>query len=380
MYHFLRPLIFRLPPETAHGITIALLRFVGAVPPLRAAVRATFAPNPASRPVHAFGLSFPNAVGLAAGYDKDGLAWRGLAALPFGHLELGTVTPRPQGGNPRPRIFRLVEDEAVVNRMGFPGLGAEALVQRLRGRPSTAPLRGSAQDASTAPVRGSAQDAAILRVALTAPVPDVRGAPVVGVNIGKNKDTPLEAAAEDYAALVRIFAPLADYLAVNVSSPNTPGLRNLQEGGALEELLGVVAAERREAVQRLDRPVPVLVKLAPDLDEGALERALGALCEAGMDGVILSNTTLSRDGLQSPHGREVGGLSGRPLTARNTALVRQAARLLQGRLPIVASGGIMNSADALEKLDAGATLVQLYTGMIYVGPGLVPSVVSALAG
>lgn len=203
---------------------------------------------------------------------------------------------------------------------------------------------------------------------------------MVGVNIGKNKDTPLEAAAEDYAALVRIFAPLADYLAVNVSSPNTPGLRNLQEGGALEELLGVVAAERREAVQRLDRPVPVLVKLAPDLDEGALERALGALCAAGMDGVILSNTTLSRDGLQSPHGREVGGLSGRPLTAHNTALVRQAARLLQGRLPIVASGGIMNSADALEKLDAGATLVQLYTGMIYVGPGLVPSVVSALAG
>lgn len=361
MYHLLRPLIFRLPPETAHGITITLLRLVGVMPPLRAAVRAAFAANPASRPVHAFGLSFPNAVGLAAGYDKDGLAWRGLAALPFGHLELGTVTPRPQGGNPRPRIFRLVEDEAVVNRMGFPGLGAEALVGRLRGRPSTAPLRGSAQDAATPPVPGR------------------RGAPVIGVNIGKNKDTPLEAAAEDYAALVRIFAPVADYLAVNVSSPNTPGLRNLQEGGALEELLNVVAAERKEAAQRLDRPVPVLVKLAPDLDEGALERALGVVCAAGMDGVIISNTTLSRDSVQSPHGREAGGLSGRPLTAHNTALVRQAARLLQGRLPIIASGGIMNSADAMEKLDAGATLVQLYTGMIYAGPGLVPAVVSALA-
>ena len=362
MYHLLRPLIFRLAPETAHGITIALLRLVGALPPLRAAVRAAFAPNPAPRPVHAFGLTFPNAVGLAAGYDKDGFAWRGLAALPFGHLELGTVTPRPQGGNPRPRVFRLVEDEAVVNRMGFPGLGAEALARRLGGRPSTAPLRGSAQDAATLP-----------------PVPDVRRAPVIGVNIGKNKDTPLEAAAEDYAVLVRAFAPLADYLAVNVSSPNTPGLRNLQEGGALEELLGVVAAEREAAVRRLDRPVPVLVKLAPDLDEGALERALDVLCAAGMDGVIISNTTLSRNGVSSRHARETGGLSGQPLTARNTALVRQAARLLQGRLPIVASGGVMNPADALEKLDAGATLVQLYTGMIYAGPGLVPAVVSALA-
>jgi len=347
MYHLLRALIFRLPPEAAHGITIALLRLVGVLPPLRATVRAVFAPNLASRPVHALGLSFPNAVGLAAGYDKDGLAWRGLAALPFGHLELGTVTPRPQPGNPRPRVFRLAEDEAVVNRMGFPGLGSDALARRLRGRPSTAPLRGS---------------------------------PVIGVNIGKNKDTPLESAAEDYAALVRTFAPLADYLAVNVSSPNTPGLRSLQEGGALEELLEVVAAEREAAAQRLHRPVPVLVKLAPDLEESALERALDALCAACMDGVIISNTTLGRDGLRSPHGRETGGLSGKPLSARNTALVRQAARLLQGRLPIVASGGIMNPADALEKLDAGATLVQLYTGMIYAGPGLIPAVVSALAG
>jgi dihydroorotate dehydrogenase len=351
MYRALRPLIFRLPPETAHGLTVTLLRLAGGLPPLRVLLYAAFRPRCEPRSVHVFGLTFPNAVGLAAGYDKDGLAWRGLAALPFGHLELGTVTPRPQPGNPRPRVFRLVEDEAVINRMGFPGQGAETLARRLgdggqRGRDVSAPVIGPT--------------------------------PVIGVNIGKNKDTPLEAAAAEYAGLVRQFAPLADYLAVNVSSPNTPGLRTLQAGAALEDLLAAVGRERDAQVQQLGRPVPVLVKLAPDLDEAALAEALSAICAAGMDGVIISNTTVARAGVTSPLAAEAGGLSGRPLCARNTGLVRRAVNLLDGRLPVVASGGILRPEDALEKLDAGATLVQLYTGLIYAGPGLVRRVVEAI--
>jgi len=349
VYRALRPLIFRLPPETAHGLTVALLRLAGSLPPVTALLRVAFRPRGTIRPVHAFGLTFPNAVGLAAGYDKDGLAWRGLAALPFGHLELGTVTPRPQPGNPQPRVFRLVEDEAVINRMGFPGRGADALAERLS--------RAARSRDPHAPVIGAT--------------------PVIGVNIGKNKDTPLEDAAEDYAALVRRFAALADYLTVNVSSPNTPGLRALQGGGALQELLAAVGSERDAQARRLARPVPVLVKLAPDLDEDALAQALTAICAAGMDGVIISNTTITRDGVNSPLAAQVGGLSGRPLCARNTALVRRTARLLDGRLPIIASGGILRPEDALEKLDAGATLVQLYTGLIYAGPGLVGRVVEA---
>ena len=340
MYHTLRPLIFRLPPEAAHRATIALLRPAGALPPARALLNASFRPA-AMRPIAAFGLTFPNAVGLAAGYDKDGLAWRGLAALPFGHLELGTVTPRPQPGNPRPRVFRLVEDEGVINRMGFPGRGADALARRLGSPPP--------------------------------------GGPVIGINIGKNKDTPLEAAGEDYTLLVRRFAPLAGYLAVNVSSPNTPGLRMLQSGGALEELLHAIRRERDGQAGRLGRAVPVLVKLAPDLDSTGLAHALDTVCAVGMDGVIISNTTLARDGVRSQRAAEAGGLSGRPLHRRNTELVRQAARLLDGRLPIVASGGIFSPEDAREKLDAGATLVQLYTGLIYRGPGLVPQIAAALS-
>jgi dihydroorotate dehydrogenase len=341
LYRVLRPLIFRMRPEAAHGVTIALLRFAGGVAPARALARLACAPSMAAHPVHAFGLTFSNPVGLAAGYDKDGLAWQGLAALPFGHLELGTVTPRAQPGNPRPRVFRLVDEEAIINRMGFPGRGADFLARRLAHRPA-------------------------------------RG-PIIGVNIGKNKETPLEAAAQDYASLVQTFAPLADYLAVNISSPNTPGLRSLQSGDALSQLLVAVAAARRQMADQLGRLVPVLVKVAPDLDAAGLETALDVICAAGMDGVIVANTTLARDGLSSPFASETGGLSGRPLGARNTELVRLAVGMLGGRLPVIASGGVMQPADAREKLDAGAALIQLYTGLIYHGPGLVAAVVDALA-
>jgi dihydroorotate dehydrogenase len=335
-YSLLRPIIYQLQPEQAHALTVGLLRLAGMLPPVGACLRSIFRPRRPVHPVRAFGLDFANPLGLAAGYDKDGLAWRGLACLGFGHLELGTVTARPQPGNPRPRVFRLVEERAVINRMGFPGLGARFLAGRLGGKRP-------------------------------------RGL-VIGVNIGKNKDTPDEEAARDYVSLVETFAPLTDYLAVNVSSPNTPGLRRLQERGALENILAPVDAARRG---HLGRRVPVLVKLAPDLDDAGLDGALEAALGCGMDGIIAANTSVSRDGLRSPSAGETGGLSGAPLAALSQQFLARVVRRLDGRLPVIASGGVMDAAGARARLDAGAALVQLYTGLIYAGPGLVKDILDS---
>jgi len=294
------------------------------------------------KPVSAFGLEFTNPIGLAAGYDKDGLGWRGLACLGFGHIEVGTVTLRPQTGNPRPRVFRLVEDQALINRMGFPGKGADFVAAQLAGkRPEGV---------------------------------------VLGVNIGKNKDTPLEQAVEDYVALLHRFVSLADYLAVNVSSPNTVGLRRLQARDALESLLTALASERRGLLEKAPRPgnLPVLVKLAPDLNDEELDDALAAVQTAGMDGVIATNTTLNRDGLRSPQADEAGGLSGAPVSSLSRSMVSKIVKRSGGKLPVVGVGGIMNPADAQAMLDAGAVLVQVYTGLIYTGPGLVAQIVRTI--
>jgi dihydroorotate dehydrogenase len=338
MYSRLRPWLFRLDPEQAHALTLSLMRLAGALPPVRSVLRAWFAPP--VMPVKAFGLDFSNPVGLAAGYDKDGLAWRGLACLGFGHIEVGTVTLRPQPGNPRPRLFRLPEDQALSTRMGFPGQGAESVTRRLSGvRP---------------------------------------GGVILGVNLGKNKDTPLEGAAQDYLALLEIFAPLADYLAINVSSPNTVGLRRLQARAALEGLLKPLAQRRQELQIALGRNLPVLVKLAPDLEDSELEDALEVIQRTGIDGVIATNTTTSREGVHSPLAVQSGGLSGAPLRQRSLEMVRKIAGRTGGKLPVVGVGGIMSAEDARARLDAGASLVQVYTGLVYAGPGLVKRVVEGL--
>lgn len=313
MYRWLRPYLFCLPPETAHALTLGLMRGLGALTGGRGAIE--------HDSVTAFGLRFANRVGLAAGYDKDGLAWRGLAALGFGHIEVGTVTLRPQPGNPRPRVFRLAEAEGLINRMGFPSRGAAFVARRLAGqRP-----------------------------------PEL----VLGVNIGLNKDTPLERAAAEYAELQRIFNPLADYLAVNVSSPNTAGLRGLQAAGPLAGLLAALNANKQ---------IPLLVKLSPDMSAEALQGALEVLLDAGVDGLILTNTTVSRVGVQTG---EAGGLSGAPLARLALENLERAMAAVGGRLPVIAVGGIGNAAEAQARLAAGASLVQVYTGLVFRGPGLV---------
>jgi dihydroorotate dehydrogenase len=340
IYPLSRALLFRLDPEAAHGLSLATIARVGRIPPLRAALASVFS-EPQADPVEAFGLRFPNRVGLAAGYDKNGEAWRGLAALGFGHIEIGTVTPEPQPGNPKPRVFRLVEERSLINRMGFPGRGAAYVAEQLRGR--------------------------------------TPGGPVIGVNIGKQKSTALEEAADDYEELIDVFGPLADYLAVNISSPNTPDLRRLQEQGFLEALLGRIAARRDEVAERLGRRVPVLVKLAPDLTDEQLVNAVDAIVEAGIDGIIATNTTIGREGLEHALADEEGGLSGAALTDRSTRIIATIHEHIGGAIPIVGVGGVMSPQDARAKLDAGATLVQIYTGLVYEGPGLVKRILRNLA-
>ena len=349
MYPFFRSLLFRLDPETAHQLTLQLMR-IGGIEPIHSILRAMY--SAPSKPVNAFGLTFKNPVGLAAGYDKDAVAIKGLSALGFGHLEVGTVTPKPQPGNPRPRLFRLLEDEAVINRMGFPSKGADFALMSLRGA-----LKGR---------RSNLLANAEIASGKNTPRNDI----IIGINLGKNKDTPLEEAASDYIELMRQFMLLADYLTINISSPNTVGLRRLQGRGMLENLLGEINAER--GTWKLKRPI--LVKIAPDLSNEELDDAIGIILDKNMDGIIATNTTLARERLQSKYQGESGGLSGSPLRARSEAVLRQVLKRVNGKVPIVSVGGIMSPADAKRRLDLGATLIQLYTGLIYQGPGLVKKI------
>ncbi len=287
------------------------------------------------QPVHLFGLTFPNVLGMAAGFDKDVRVASGLAALGFGHVEVGTLTPRPQKGNPHPRIFRLMLDQALINRMGFPNEGVETAVPHLK---------------------------ALARQ---------KRSFILGVSLGKQKETPLPEAAQDYLAVMQAVYPYADYLAVNVSSPNTPGLRDLQGGDYLGQLLRVLVGQNQKlALQFQIRPRPLLVKIAPDLTWPELDGILTAGQDASVDGIIATNTTISREGLLTAAQVEAGGLSGRPLAARSNEIIGHIHQETGGRLPIIGVGGIFTAADIQAKLDAGASLVQLYTALIYEGPTL----------
>ncbi len=336
LYALLRPALFALDGEDAHRLSLAALDRAHALGLLRLAC-----PAPPDAPVEVMGLRFPNAVGLAAGLDKNGEHIDALGALGFGFLEIGTVTPRPQPGNARPRLFRLPAAQALINRMGFNNAGVAALVANVRAS---------------------------------------RHRGILGINIGKNFDTPLARAAEDYLACLEAVYPYARYVTVNISSPNTQGLRDLQQEDALDHLLAALKARQRELTQRHGKTVPLAVKIAPDLQEEDIAAIADLLRRHRIEGVIATNTTLAREGVQGlPHSEETGGLSGAPLRARATAVVQSLAQKLQGEIPVIGVGGICHGDDAREKIAAGARLVQLYTGLIYRGPALVAECVRALA-
>lgn len=335
------PWLRRMDAETAHERTLTALALAQRTAVGRAFLAAIRGAVP-DQPVTLFGLTFPNVLGVAAGFDKDARVAVGLGALGFGHVEVGTLTPRPQAGNPRPRVFRLAEDNAIINRMGFPNGGVQATLPRLQA---------------------------------------LRRAPrsfVVGVSLGKQKETPLEAALADYVAVMEAVFPYADYLAVNVSSPNTPDLRRLPGGDYLDGLLrGISAANGALATRHVVPPRPLLVKIAPDLTWDELDQILAAARACAISGIIATNTTIARPGLRSAARAEAGGLSGRPLRARSLEIVAYVAENA-GTLPIIGVGGIATAGDARAMLDAGASLLQLYTGMVYHGPGIAGHILRAL--
>ncbi len=361
MYPFLRNYLFKLDAERAHGLTLSALRLAGGFAPARWIMQAMYAAP--SKPVHAFGLDFPNPVGLAAGYDKDAIAVPGLAALGFGHIEVGTVTPLPQPGNPKPRLFRLTEDEAIINRMGFPSRGTEFVQMRLNSK-----LRSDWIERFIGFSTRSKRKQKM-------PPDRLSGKAILGVNIGRNKSTPNEQAVLDYLALLQNFAPYADYIAINVSSPNTEGLRDLQVGKALEKLLTQLQAQRILEQGRIKHRLPLLVKLAPDLSASELDEAVDVILGTRMDGIIVTNTTVARDGLRSGYRTESGGLSGRPLGRRSEEVLQGVVRRVNGAVPVVNAGGIMGPEDAKRRLEMGATLIQIYSALAYCGPGLVKAIV-----
>lgn len=334
-YSAIRKVFFKFDAETIHEMTIKALKNTGTTP-----LRALYCQNVPSKPVTVMGIDFPNPIGLAAGLDKNGECIPAFGAMGFGFVEVGTVTPRPQPGNDKPRIFRIPQANAVINRMGFNNKGVDYLVDQVR----KAQFKG-----------------------------------VLGINIGKNKDTPEENAKDDYIHCMQKVYNFASYITINISSPNTPGLRSLQYGDALNELLSALKAEQTTLAEKYGKYVPIAVKIAPDLTEPEVESIAECLIANNIDGVIATNTTLSREGVEGlEHGEEMGGLSGAPVKEKSTQVIKLLAKALDNKLPIIGVGGISNGADAKEKIEAGAKLVQVYTGFIYQGPDLIKDVVTAL--
>ncbi len=336
MYTLARKILFQLDPENSHDLSLDSL---GAAE--RLGILPWFCPSVPRQEKEVMGLRFPNPIGLAAGLDKNGDYFNALGKLGFGFVEIGTVTPEPQPGNPLPRLFRLVEEEAIINRMGFNNKGVAYLAERVRKR---------------------------------------RYQGVLGINIGKNKVTPEEDALKDYLKCMDVVYPLADYITVNISSPNTPGLRNLQFGEALKGLLEGIKEKQAQLAQQAGRYVPIAVKIAPDTEDDGIASIAESLLAKEIDAVIATNTTLDRSLVaSSPFADEAGGLSGKPLMARSTQVVSVLAKTLSGRMPIIGVGGIQSGEDAVAKMAAGADLIQLYSGFIYRGPALIKEAAKAVA-
>lgn len=340
LYPLFRPLLFALDPETVHELTLAGLDAAASL-----GVAQIAAPRVPPSPIVAMGITFPNRIGVAAGLDKNAAHIDGLAALGFGFIECGTVTPRPQPGNPRPRLFRLPDAQALINRLGFNNDGVDRFVANVA-RSRFGPKSGG----------------------------------VLGLNIGRNLDTPNERAVDDYLFCLRAVYAQASYVTVNISSPNTAGLRDLQAASALDVLLAALKAEQAKLADRHGKYTPLTIKIAPDLEADDIRRIGRALLAHGIDGVIATNTTVDHSAVAGlVHGGETGGVSGRPLKDKAMAVTRMLAAELGGAVPIIGVGGIMSAEDAQERIAAGATLVQIYTGLIYRGPELVAEIAAALA-
>ena len=336
-YSLFRPILFALDPERAHHAAFAALDAQAAL----GLARVWAGQLPAPKPIEVMGLSFPNRVGLAAGLDKDAKHLRGLSQLGFGFIEVGTLTPKPQPGNPAPRMFRLPEHEGLINRLGFNNGGVDDAVKRLTARDISVP---------------------------------------VGVNIGKNAVTPIENAVDDYLIAMRAVYATADYIAINISSPNTKNLRDLQAPDSVAALVSRIVREGAALAKSGGKRKPIAVKIAPDLDHAMVGNVVSAIIDAGADAIISSNTTISRDGVGGhAHAAETGGLSGAPLTQRADAMLSKVVKAAASRVPIIGVGGIMSVADAQRKIDIGASLIQIYTGMLYRGPGFVGELVRGLA-
>ncbi len=335
LYSLMRALLFQLDAEKAHHLGLKGLNALK-----MSGLSSLLYPKPTATPVTVMGLTFPNAVGLAAGLDKNGDYIEALAAVGFGFVEIGTVTPRPQDGNPKPRLFRLPEAQAIINRMGFNNLGVDHLIEQVK-------------QAKT----------------------DV----IIGINIGKNFDTPVEKATDDYIiGLNKVYAH-ADYVTINISSPNTPGLRTLQFGESLNELLASLKEQQAKLHQQYNRFVPMAVKVAPDLSEDEVQQLAEAFSQFEIDGIIATNTTMSRAGVEGlNHADEAGGLSGQPVFEQSTKVVQQFRQALPEKTPIIAAGGILSGDDAMKKLEAGADLVQVYSGFIYKGPALIHDIINSI--